>query len=208
MTELSLGAIVSEAKLHDWLDPALSAAGIELRAYASDAVALARLAPDLEVVLVYGDGDRGTLLNSIRAAKDALHNASLVAVWPATSTTDARGALRAGADGLVPEHQIDTSLALTIDAVRSGLICIPRQMRAPLESENLSAREKQVLGMLVMGFTNAEIAGRLYLAESTVKSHLSSAYNKLGVRSRKDAASLILDPMEGLGPGILAISAA
>jgi DNA-binding NarL/FixJ family response regulator len=62
--------------------------------------------------------------------------------------------------------------------------------------------------MLVRGFTNAEIAARLYLAESTVKSHLSSAYTKLGVRSRRDAATMILDPGQGLGPGILAISAA
>jgi DNA-binding NarL/FixJ family response regulator len=76
-----------------------------------------------------------------------------------------------------------------------------------LESENLSMREKQVLGMLVMGFTNAEIAAKMFLAESTVKSHLSSAYTKLGVRSRKDAASMILDPVAGLGPGILTITA-
>ncbi len=81
-------------------------------------------------------------------------------------------------------------------------------MRAPLETESLSMREKQVLSMIVMGSTNAEIATKLFLAESTVKSHLSSAYNKLGVCSRKDAASRILDPLQGLGPGILAISAA
>jgi DNA-binding NarL/FixJ family response regulator len=81
-------------------------------------------------------------------------------------------------------------------------------MRARLESESLSMREKQVLSMLVMGFTNAEIAAKMFLAESTVKSHLSSAYTKLGVRSRKDAATMILDPVAGLGPGILTINAA
>jgi DNA-binding NarL/FixJ family response regulator len=81
-------------------------------------------------------------------------------------------------------------------------------MRARLQSESLSIREKQVLSMLVMGFTNAEIAAKLFLAESTVKSHLSSAYTKLGVRSRKDAATMILDPVAGLAPGILTITAA
>jgi LuxR family transcriptional regulator of csgAB operon len=85
---------------------------------------------------------------------------------------------------------------------------VPQPLRSHLETESLSMREKQVLGMLVMGATNAEIASKLFLAESTVKSHLSSAYAKLGVRSRKDAASMILDPVEGLGPGILTISAA
>ena len=46
--------------------------------------------------------------------------------------------------------------------------------------------------------TNHEIAARLFLTESTVKSHLASAFEKLGVRSRKDAAALLLDPEEGL----------
>jgi hypothetical protein len=39
-----------------------------------------------------------------------------------------------------------------------------------------------------------------------VKSHLSSAFSKLGVRSRNEATALILDPENGLGTGILAIS--
>jgi predicted transcriptional regulator len=54
------------------------------------------------------------------------------------------------------------------------------------------------------GLTNGEIADSLFLSESTVKSHLSSAFAKLGVRSRKEAAALVLDPEQGLGAGLLA----
>ena len=71
----------------------------------------------------------------------------------------------------------------------------------------LSAREKQVLALVVMGYMNCEIAERLFLAQSTVKSHLGSAYAKLGVRSRHEAAELILDPVGGLSTGILALGA-
>ena len=57
-----------------------------------------------------------------------------------------------------------------------------------------------------MGFSNAEIARKLFVTEATVKSHLSSSFAKLGVRSRAEATARILDPEHGLGTGILAIS--
>jgi DNA-binding NarL/FixJ family response regulator len=60
--------------------------------------------------------------------------------------------------------------------------------------------------MVVLGFSNAEIAKKLVLSESTIKSHLSSAFHKLGVRSRTEAAEMILDSNSGIGTGILAIS--
>jgi hypothetical protein len=43
----------------------------------------------------------------------------------------------------------------------------------------------------VAGLTNAQIARRFYIAESTVKTHLSSAFRRLGVHSRREAAALI-----------------
>ena len=56
------------------------------------------------------------------------------------------------------------------------------------------------------GCTNAQIADELFLAESTVKSHLSSAFSKLGVSSRNEAATMILDPDRGRGLGIAKIA--
>jgi DNA-binding NarL/FixJ family response regulator len=56
---------------------------------------------------------------------------------------------------------------------------------------------------VVQGFTNGQIAHRLCVAESTVKTHLSSAFSKLDVGSRAEAAALVLDPEEGYGLGVL-----
>jgi predicted ArsR family transcriptional regulator len=61
--------------------------------------------------------------------------------------------------------------------------------------------------MVIMGLTNLEIAQKLYISENTVKSHLNTAYKKLGVHSRAEAQRLITDPDQGLGTGILAITA-
>jgi DNA-binding NarL/FixJ family response regulator len=82
---------------------------------------------------------------------------------------------------------------------------VPRGHWRQIEPPALSSREKQILGLVVMGYMNSQIAEQLFLAESTVKSHLSSAFGKLGVRSRNEAVNLILDPERGLGMGILAL---
>ena len=58
--------------------------------------------------------------------------------------------------------------------------------------------------MVVMGMSNKAIASKLFLAESTVKCHLSSAFSKLGVRSRNEAADLIVHSGSGLGLGLIA----
>ena len=62
--------------------------------------------------------------------------------------------------------------------------------------------------MVVTGLTNSQIADELFLAVSTVKSHLSSAFSKLGVSSRSEAAAVILDPERGRGLGIDRVPAA
>jgi DNA-binding NarL/FixJ family response regulator len=120
---------------------------------------------------------------------------------------EVRAALAAGAVGVIVEEDLESGLGSCLRAVRAGQICVPRGHWRQVEPPALSAREKQVLGLVVGGYMNSQIAERLFLAESTVKSHLSSAFGKLGVRSRNEAAELILDPERGLGLGILGLEA-
>ena len=115
----------------------------------------------------------------------------------------ARTALNAGAGAYVPAPDVERGLAVAVRAVLAGFVCVPLETRRLVVKPTFSQREKEVLGLLVVGLTNAEIAARLYLAESTVKSHLASAFAKLGVRSRRDAVALLLDPAEGLAPTAL-----
>jgi DNA-binding NarL/FixJ family response regulator len=89
-------------------------------------------------------------------------------------------------EGLIVEDELEHSLAPALAAVLAGQLCVPSDARAALAGPVFSHREKQVLRLLLAELTNSEIAGELYLSESTVKSHLSSSFRKLGVSSRAE----------------------
>jgi len=126
-------------------------------------------------------------------------------ICPEIQRWEVRAVLGVGAAGVVLEREMAGTLGPCLHAVRVGQICVPRQQWRQIAPPALSAREKQILGLVVMGYMNSQIAERLFLSESTVKSHLSSAFGKLGVRSRNEAVNLILDSERGFGMGILAL---
>jgi LuxR family maltose regulon positive regulatory protein len=61
-----------------------------------------------------------------------------------------------------------------------------KQQQIPIP-DPLSDRELEVLGLIAMGYTNRQIADQLYIARSTVKTHINHIYSKLGVSSRTEA---------------------
>jgi DNA-binding NarL/FixJ family response regulator len=159
------------------------------------------------VVLAAGGQDATPASLVARVARELgdVGNARIVLYCPAIERWDVRAALAAGAAGIVFDRDGDDALGACLAAVHAGQTCVPREHARQIDPPALSTREKQILGLLVMGYMNSQIAERLYLAESTVKSHLSSAFGKLGVRSRNQAVDLILDPERGLGIGILGL---
>jgi DNA-binding NarL/FixJ family response regulator len=116
-----------------------------------------------------------------------------------------RRGVNSGAAGFVRLDEVEAALVPTVRAVAAGQLVIPFARRKESIPETLTTREKQILSLVVMGLRNREIATKLFVAESTVKSHLSSAFSKLGVGSRNEATALILDPRAGVGMGILTI---
>ncbi len=168
----------------------------ELRLSLEPSTAEQLLAQGLEsssIVVFPCDLDRGPDLALLRRMRRTLRKPAIVAISPPTTGAGVRRGLEAGADAVVFEPELESTLALAVRAVASGQSVVPRKVRASVERPALSHRERQVLSFVSSGFTNAQIAERLFLSESTIKSHLSSVFSKLGVRSRREAAALFRD---------------
>jgi DNA-binding NarL/FixJ family response regulator len=140
---------------------------------------------------------------AIRALAKATPKTRIVVVSRLRAGAGGRHALNAGAAGLVFEPDLETTLVPTLRSVLVGHVCVPQSLRRCAVKPTFSHREKQVLAMVVRGLANRQIASELFLAESTVKSHLGSAFQKLGVHSRNEAAALLVDPDEGLAATVL-----
>lgn len=145
-------------------------------------------------------------LERFKQLKHDLRGLRIVAVCKSADRRAVRRLLDVGIDGVVFADELEEALAPTVAAVFAGQMVVPRDMRQSIEKPSLSTRERQILAMVMIGLTNQEIGARMFLAESTVKSHLSSAYTKLGVRSRSEAVAVITDRGHSLGTGIAAVA--
>ncbi len=145
------------------------------------------------IIILVCDVDLPREMATLRRLRREVPGPAIVAVSPTATGTGVRRALDAGADAIVFEPALESTLAVTVSAVGSGQSVVPREMRASVERPAFSHRERQVLAFVSQGLTNAQIAERLFLSESTIKSHLSSAFAKFGVRSRREAAALFLE---------------
>jgi len=117
----------------------------------------------------------------------------------------ARDALQAGASGFVHAEMMPDQLLRALAVVARGELVAPRELLGYVLTKDysgdlaaLSVRQREILGYVVEGLSNAEIGRRLYLSESTIKQHLRTAYKLLGVSNRTEAAKTMRNHARGV----------
>jgi NarL family two-component system response regulator LiaR len=117
-----------------------------------------------------------------------------------------QNALEAGAIGYLLKDVTADDLVRAIRAAHAGRttlspdvaqVIVEAANQPPALGGDLTEREREVLTLMIEGLNNTQIAGRLTVSPSTVKSHVSNILSKLGVASRTEAVTLAL--RQGLG---------
>ncbi|MFO7681035.1 MAG: response regulator transcription factor [Chloroflexota bacterium] len=110
-----------------------------------------------------------------------------------------QGALQAGAIGYLLKDVSAEKLVQAIRAAHAGRGTLAPEIvqaithaasQPPPSGHDLTQREQEVLALMVAGLNNSEIAEKLFVSPSTIKSHVSNVLTKLGVTSRTEAAAM------------------
>ena len=131
-------------------------------------------------------------LTALGQLREKYPSVSVVMFSGIDDPTLVRAALERGAAAFVLKHVDPRDLAGTIRQVVNGAVFRPLDLLGPnkaraLEETGLSKRELSILEALQSGGSNREIGASLFLAEQTVKFHLTNIYRKLSVSTRTEA---------------------
>ncbi|MFD7904972.1 response regulator [Kitasatospora sp. NPDC059747] len=200
--------------VHDLLDgePDLEVVG-EAATAEQALVRVPALRPDVAVLDVrLGDGDGVSVCRELRSRMPGLACLMLTSFDDEEALLDA---VMAGAAGYVLKQISGTDLVAAVRTVAAGrsmldpgaatrLLNRIRSDAEPAQSSipgpDLTTREKEVLALIGEGLTNRQIGERLYLAEKTVKNHVSRLLAKLGVERRVQAALIATELRRPAGP--------
>lgn len=144
------------------------------------------LATPCDILLLDLQMERWVLADIERLA----HITKVVVLTASERIEDAAAALRAGARAIVQKRFAIETLTEAIRAVADGLVWMPPAVQAELTAQwtaadkPLTPREREIIRCVAAGLRNAEVAQRLSIAESTVKTHLNNIFEKLDLRDR------------------------
>jgi DNA-binding NarL/FixJ family response regulator len=189
----------------------LIAAGLEktLEGMADVLIGGDSVAASPSCVVLCADGMEDGFLDRMRRVRGLYLDVPLLVCGPRLDLGLALVALKTGANGFVHAAMEGEQVLKAVEVAQKGELAAPRELIPYLlsqeetsevtsEVEDLSVRQREVVEMVAEGESNAEIAGHLYLSESTIKQHLRAAYKLLGVRNRTEAAKKIRNHLRAL----------
>jgi NarL family two-component system response regulator LiaR len=159
----------------------------------------ARVLPDVVLMdMIMPDMDGPT---AIRLIRQQYPKVMVVALTSYKEQELVQNALQAGAIGYLLKDVSAEELARAIRAAHLGQATLaPEAAQAlvnaanqpPMPGHDLTEREREVLTLMIEGLNNTQIAGRLVVSPSTIKTHVSNILSKLSVASRTEAVTLAL----------------
>jgi two-component system NarL family response regulator len=150
--------------------------------------------PDVVLMDLRMPGQSGA--EAISAIRKTCPEARVLVLTTFDTDEDVFRALEAGACGCLLKNVDSAPLLRAIREIHAGTYKLPSELAARLAQRRaapqLSAREREVLELIVRGRSNKEIGQSLGVAENTVKNHVKVILEKLGVADRTQAATLAL----------------
>lgn len=159
----------------------------------------AEIKPDVVLMDMVMPGMDG--VSATRAIRQQFPKVQVIALTSFKEGELIKNALEAGAIGYLLKDVSADELARAIRAAHSGRATLsPEAAQAlvqnahqhPAPGQDLTEREREVLTLMIEGLNNTQIAGKLSVSPSTIKSHVSNILSKLGVASRTEAVTLAL----------------
>jgi two-component system, NarL family, response regulator DegU len=159
-----------------------------------------------DVVLICLNREEGKNIDVVAELLKALPQTKVVVLSTPDSLLDQPEALKLGVTGIVGSNQNSRTLIRAIRQVSDGEVWLNQKLIAQLlggnayslngksdingqfETEELTAREREVVQTVGLGMNNKDISKKLFISEATVRHHLSSIYSKLYIEDRLNLA--------------------
>lgn len=163
------------------------------------------LEPDLILLDLNMPGMNG--LETLRQMRDQQVDARIIMFTVSDDHSDVLEALRHGADGYLLKDMDPEVLVQQVRLAARGKLALSPELtmvlaealrerpktQTQIQAAHLTKREKDVLKLIAKGLSNKMIARKLDIAEGTVKVHVKRLLNKLGMRSRTEAAVWVVE---------------
>src|SRR5665213_1565923 len=147
--------------------------------------------PHVLVLDLRADGPSG--IDTVRSLSGRVPDTKIIVLSAEDSPEFAQRALSAGAAGFVAKDLADEELAPAVRAAAGGEEYVSPRIASRLDvlhraltDNKLTGREVEVLRLIALGYTSAEVARKLHLSPRTIETHRAHIHSKLGLANRAE----------------------